>query len=368
MTRHDFNRRRLSALLALGLGACSPNGADQTRPKGEQVVPVTVMKVRFLEMDRAIPVSGTLCPKDEATISAAVEGQVEKTLVEVGDRVAAGQVIAEIDTTTYEALARQAEANLARAKATDGNADHNLKRTQDLQKNNIASMSDLDKAKAEADQARAEVKAAEAAEAMARLNLERSHVRAPFDAAVAERVASAGDFMKVGSILFRMVNDRVLKYMVQAPERYAGDVKIDQSIFFSVDAYPGRTFEGQVYLISPQVNTVTRGFSFGALVQNPERKLKASTFARGELVLQRKVPTPVVPLDAVINFAGITRVFVVEKGVARGRDVQVGLIKDGQQQVLAGLKPGEAVVVSGQTKLFDGSLVRVKELKDRHST
>jgi multidrug efflux pump subunit AcrA (membrane-fusion protein) len=114
-------------------------------------------------------------------------------------------------------------------------------------------------------------------------------------------------------------------------------------------------------MISPQVNTTTRAFAFGALVENSQRKLKASSFARGELVLQRKVPTPVVPLEAIISFAGVTKVFVIEKSVALSREVEVGPIKDGQQQILAGLKPGEAVVTSGQTKLFDGAKVRVKD-------
>jgi multidrug efflux pump subunit AcrA (membrane-fusion protein) len=129
----------------LGLAACSPRGVDSPKPSREAVVPVTVTSVKFIEMDRAIPVVGTLFAKDEAIISAEVEGQVEKTMAEFGDRVAAGQEIAQIDTTTYEALSRQAAANLARAKATTANAEHNLNRVQDLQTNNIASASDFDK-------------------------------------------------------------------------------------------------------------------------------------------------------------------------------------------------------------------------------
>src|SRR5439155_16486787 len=131
----------------------------------------------------------------------------------------------------------------------------------------IASTSDLDQAVAAAEQARSEVSAAEAAEAIARLNLERSHVRAPYDSAVAERIANMGDFVKAGSPLFRVVNDRLLKYIVQAPERYAGDVHKEQLVRFTVDAY-SEPFEGKVYLISPSVNTTTRGFAFGALVEN----------------------------------------------------------------------------------------------------
>src|SRR6185503_14706431 len=267
-----------------------------------------------IEVDRTLRVVGTLFAKDEATIGAEVEGKVEKTLVDFGDRVKAGQELALIDTASYEALANQASANLAKARASWNNADQETKRVEAL--GGVASQSDRDKAASAEQETRAEVKAVEAAEAIAKLNLERSHVKAPFDAAVAERIASAGDFKKIGEPLFRVVNVGVLKYIVQAPERYAGQVQKQQLVTFTVDAYPGEKFEGKVFLISPQVNTTTRAFAFGALVQNPDRKLRASTFARGELILERNVATPVVPLDAVVSFVGISKVYVVENGVS----------------------------------------------------
>src|SRR5262249_14596561 len=153
-----------------------------------------------------------------------------------GDRVQQGQELARIDTTTYDALAHQAAANLAKARAALTNAELNLKRAQDLRKDNIASQSDLDKAVADADETRADVKAAQATDAVAQLNLERSHVKAPFDAAVAERIANAGDYVKTGAPLFRIVNDNVLKFIVQAPERYAAHVQKEQPVQFWVDA------------------------------------------------------------------------------------------------------------------------------------
>jgi membrane fusion protein (multidrug efflux system) len=312
-----------------------------------------------IEVDRTIPVVGTLFAKDEATLGAEVEGKVEKTLVDFGDRVQAGQELASIDTKSYEAMVGQASANLAKARATVDNAEKELKRVEAL--GGVASQSDRDKAASQAEQARAEVKAVEAAEAIARLNLERSHVKAPFDAAVSERIASAGDFKKIGEPLFRIVNDGVLKYIVQAPERYAAHVQKGQPVIFTVDAFGTNQFEGKVFLISPQVNTTTRAFAFGALVQNRERKLRANTFARGELVLERNVPTPVVPLDAVVSFVGISKVFVVENNAAKPRTVEVGRVINNQQEILSGVKPGESIVVSGQSKLYDGARVRVKE-------
>jgi membrane fusion protein, multidrug efflux system len=354
-------RRCWLVLLGLLVWSCSPPKADKGHRRGAEGVPVTVAQVALVPLDQTIPVVGTLCARDEATLGAEVEGRVEKTLVEFGDRVKEGDLLAQIDTTTYQALAAQAEANLARAKANALNAEQNLKRVQKLRESSIASQSDLDTATAEAEQNRAAVKAAEATESVARLNLERSRVKAPFEAAVAERIANAGDFMRVGSPLFRVVNDGVLKFIFQVPERDASRVAMDQPVTFTVDAYPGQEFEGRVYLINPQVNLTPRTFYVGARVQNPDRKLKANTFARGQLIVQRAVPTLVVPLDAVIYFAGVSKVYVVDKDLVRGRQVEVGRVKAGTQEVLAGVRAGETVVVSGHGKLFDGAKVRLKE-------
>jgi HlyD family secretion protein len=203
-----------------------------------------VAKVKVIPQDRSLPVVGTLLPKREATIGAQVEGQVEKTSVDFGDRIRKGQELATIDTESYESLARQAEANLAKARANALNAEQNLKRVLELQKSSIASASEMDLATAQAEQARAEVRSAEAAEAIAQLDLRHSRATAPFDGAVAQRIANLGDYVKTGAPLFRVVDDTELKFLIQAPERYAGQVKEGQTVQFSVDAWPQNNSRG----------------------------------------------------------------------------------------------------------------------------
>lgn len=346
-------------LAAWALSGCSPAGSQPAKGPRDDAIPVTTASVALAPVDRTLVVVGTLLPRNEAVIAAQVEGQLQQTLVDFGDRVQSGQELGFIDTDSYQALARQAAANLARAQASLQNAENNLKRVKALQQDRISSASDLDAATAQAEQARAEVKAAEAAEAIAQLNLARSRVRAPFPAAVAERIASAGDYVKTGTALFRLVEDRELKFLVQAPERYAGQVKTGQVAQFSVDAWPGQLFQGQVFLVSPSVSTATRSFNLAALVPNADGKLKANTFARGELLLERAVPTPVLPLDAVLNFAGVTKVFVVETNRAHSRAVKLGRVLSGGQEILEGLKPGEVVATTGLTKLYENAPVRL---------
>src|SRR5258705_418498 len=104
------------APLALALVvSCSKPAASGAKTEFDDALPITVAKVEVVPMDQSLDIWGTLYAKDEAMLGAEVEGKVEKTLVDFGDRVKAGQELALIDTTTYEALARQAEANLAKA-------------------------------------------------------------------------------------------------------------------------------------------------------------------------------------------------------------------------------------------------------------
>lgn len=354
--------KRLLVPLLLALAGCSRDGA--AKPPGSvgaaEPVSIDVKEVLEVPMDRTLPIVGTLFAKDSAMVAAEVEGRVEKTMAEFGDRLEEGQELVLVDTDTYTALANLAGARVQQARAAEVAAEHELKRQNELRKGGIASPADFDAAVAAADEARAAVKAAEANEVVARLNVERSRIRAPFEAAVAERIASAGDFVKSGAPLFRLVNDAVLKFIVQAPESFAPQVVKGLPVEFSVDAYPGRKFEGKVFLVSPQVNLATRMFDFGALVPNADRVLKAGTFARGELILEKSVPTLTVPVESLVVGSGVTRVFVLTNNAVTSRIVQPGRIANGRQEVLSGLRAGEKVATSGQGKLTEGTVVRVK--------
>ncbi|MBI1177395.1 efflux RND transporter periplasmic adaptor subunit [bacterium] len=346
-------------LLAFGfvVAGCKPAAKPQSSDAKPAGVPVTVATATNASWDRTVSIIGTLYPKDTATIAAQVAGTVEKTLVDFGDRVSAGQELADIDTASYEAHLQQEEGNVAKTEANLTNAKQDFERVQNLNKNGIASQADFDRVNAALAQADADVKATHGSLAVARLNLERSRVVSPFDGGVSQRFVGRGDFVNVGSPLFEVVNDAVLKFIFQVPEKFASKVQKQLPVTFEVDNYPGRQFRGSVYLISPSVSTASRSFKVGALVTNTDFELKASTFARGTLVVEPAQPTIVVPLEAVVTFAGVTKVFVVSNQVAHSRDIVVGRIREGLQEVVSGLKAGDEIVVTGHSKLTEGTPV-----------
>lgn len=294
-------------------------------------------------MERALHVVGILQAHDEATVAAQVAGQIERTIVDLGDRVTTGQELALIDTASYEALARQAAANLAKARASAANAAQSLKRVQELQKDKIASSSEYDQAVADSEQARAEVKAAEAAEAIAQLNLSRSHVKAPFDGALAERVADSGDYVSVGTPIIRLVKTDPLRLRLDVPERESSAVRVGQRVHLTVEG-DTNIYSGTVTRVAPAIRQADRMLPVEADVPNPGA-LRAGLFARARILVDDRDAGLSVPANALTVFAGIEKVIVVQEGKTLEKTVTTGRRGADWVEILSGAKVGETVVL-----------------------
>ena len=334
----------LGLLGAMLLTSCGKSNA--TKPGAQKELPSREVRVAHAAprpMELVLHVVGTLAAREEAMISAQVAGQLEKNLADLGDRVTAGQEIVLIDTTSYDALAAASAANLTRANASAANAAQNLKRIQDLQKDKIASTSDLDAAVADAARTRAEVKAAEANDAIARLNLDRSRVKAPFDGVVAERIASAGDYLAVGAPIARLVQTDPLRLRLEVPERESTAVRAGQSVRVSVEG-DTNIYRGQLARIAPAIRPENRMLLVEADVPNPGG-LRAGLFARATIVVNEREEAVSIPAEALITFAGLEKVVLIKDGKAAEKTVSTGRREGGWVEITAGLNAGENVVL-----------------------
>src|SRR6185503_9229115 len=283
-----------------------------------------------------VQVVGTLSAHDEATVAAQVAGQIEKNHVDVGDRVTAGQELALIDTTSYEALARQSAANLLKAKASATNAAQNLKRVQELQQEKIASTSELDLAVAESGKTQADVTSAEAANAIAQLSLDRSRVKAPFHGAVAARIAGVGNYVAVGTPIFRIVQTDPLRLRLEVPERDSSAVRVGQGVRVSVEG-DTNIYTGQVARVAPAIRETDLMLQVEADVPNPGG-LRAGLFARAQIVVNAREEGVSVPANAVVVFAGLEKVIIVREGKAVERNVITGRREGNWLEIVSGLK------------------------------
>jgi RND family efflux transporter MFP subunit len=357
MSHLPFVRRAIPFLIALTAVGCDRTGKGQPRGQRDAAVQVTVAEAKMVPWERKLSIVGELFPNQEARIAAEVEGRVETTLVEVGDVVTKGAELAQIDTASYQGMVNLATANVAKAEAAAENQKENIERLNQLRKTGSVSPTDYDQAVAAMKSAIAEVSAAKATLGAANTSLRRSLVRAPFDGAVTERRVTTGDFVRISTVMFQVLDDSVLKFRGEVPEREAAHVKVGQAVRVQVAAFPGRPFPGSVTWINPGVNTATRGVGIEARMENIEHALKAHFFARAEIVTDPAAPTLVVPVDAVVTFAGVNKVYAVENEVAQAREVTLGGTRDDLQEIIGGLQPGERVVVTGRTKVQPGSRV-----------
>jgi RND family efflux transporter MFP subunit len=341
LARHHF--RLSGALCTLLLASCgkpektgSPNADAPPRA-------VRVVRAESRAMERVLYAVGTLSAYDETTVSAQVAGQIEKFRVDLGDQVRAGDELAMIDTAAYEALARQAAANLAKARASAANAERTLQRTQELQRDRIASSSDLDLAVAEDEQAKAEVKAVEAAWAIAQLNLDRSRVKSPFDGAVAGRIASVGSYAAVGTPIVQLVKTNPLRLQLEVPERDSMFVRVGQPVRITVES-DTNVYTGTLARVSPAIREVNRMLPVEADVP-AQGALRPGLFTRAQIVVKEDEQSVSLPLHTLITFAGLEKVVSVVEGKALEKTVTTGRQGRDWVEIVSGVTVGETVVL-----------------------
>jgi RND family efflux transporter MFP subunit len=349
----------LGALCPLLLASCGKQDKAKPARADGPPRPVRVARAELRPMERALYVVGTLSARDEATVAAEVAGKIEESKVDFGDRVTAGQVMALIDLTAYEALVRQSAANVARANASAANAAQNLKRVQDLQKDKISSASELDAAVAEDRQRRADVKAAEATDAIARINLERSRVKAPFDGAIAQRIASAGDYVAVGAPIIKLVKTDPLRLRLDVPERQALAVRVGHKVRVTAEG-DTNVYTGEISRIAPALREADRMFQVEADIPN-KGGLRVGLFARAQIVVNERDEGVSVPANALTTFAGLEKVVVIKEGKAAEKTVETGRRGADWIEIVSGLSAGETVVLdpagirTGQPLTIEGS-------------
>jgi len=310
-------------------------------------VPIRVAEILSKSVARSVAFSGSLASPEDATLGAEVEGKVVELLADLGDAVGKGQVLARINPDEY--LYRKAQAETAQAQA-----EANLKRAEELAKQNIVSAAALEDARTAAARGAADAD-------LARKRYRDTEVRAPFAGAVARRLVSTGEYLKVGQPVFQLVMTHPLKLTGEIPERYLGAVKPGSLVTLSLDAFPGKPFEGRITRVAPAVNAQSRAFTVEARVQNPKGLLKPGIFASASVNTGTEAGALAVPEAAVTAFAGVTKVFVIEGTFAHERTVEVDRRLPGGLAVVrgAGLRAGQTVAVSGLSKLAEGVEVAV---------
>ncbi|HUQ12100.1 MAG TPA: efflux RND transporter periplasmic adaptor subunit [Steroidobacteraceae bacterium] len=353
--KHLIIRGAIVALV-LAVSGCAENVAGDRAAEGkdaktsaEAAIPVEVAAPIRGEMLAMYSGTATLDAEADAEVVAKVGGEVRRLYVEEGDRVMAGQVLAQLDDRQLRLQAAQTRAALAKSQ-------RDFNRQLELHGKGLVSAGAFEGLKYDLDNQRA-------ADDLARLNLSYSEIRAPFAGIVATRHIKVGEEIAIGSKLFRVTDPVPLKASVFVPERELARLKPGQTATIAVDALAGRAFPAVVKLVSPTVDAATATFKVTLEVTDPKGDLKPGMFSRVGIVFERRAETLTIPRVALIDTDGSANVFVVADGKAVQRAIKTGLSNAGKIEVTEGLAGSEQVVVVGQNGLKDGNPVRVVSLE-----
>ncbi len=257
-----------------------------------------------------------------------------------------------LDWKRSEAALKQAEANLANAKAE-------YKRKDALYKEELITRQQFDDITTKMALAEAEQDRAKATLAISKEKLSRTKIYSPLTGAVKEKRISVGDYVRNGTPLLQLIKINPLKLNFTISEKDATSIKKGQEVVFSVDSYANKQFKGRVTLLYPNVEEKTRTLQAEALVSNADHLLKPGYFARTLIYTAAPRKVVLIPITALLYDNAIIRIFVVDGDKARERVIKTGGKYGEFVEVLEGLKEKEEIVVIGQNNLSEGVKVNV---------
>ena len=370
------------------LGGCGGGEAQVAASRGSAAsLPAKQVKLAKSEARRltqTVTAPGTLAADEQATLSFKVAGRVSEIKVDLGSQARKGQVIAVLETTEFKVRLQQAEAALQQARVRLGlppqgdddridpektslarqaqalleEAKSNRERTVQLVNQGIQSRAELDRvesafkvADSRYQDALEEVRNRQAVLlqrrselAIAQQQLVETTLYAPFDGAVRERRASLGEYLNAGAPVATIVRLHPLRLRVETPEREAQGIKVGQSVRVLVEG-DQQSYSGRVARLSPAFQEQSRTLIIEAEVDNQQGRLRPGSFAKAEIQTSVTSNVVMVPASAIVNFAGIQKVFSVKDNKAVEKNVVVGR-REGDWVVVEGLDADAPVILS----------------------
>jgi membrane fusion protein, multidrug efflux system len=315
---------------------------------------VSIAETKSEVIPNLLTAVGDLAAVHQVNVTSDVSGRITDIMFAAGATVKAGSPLVQLfdgpdqgDLASFKAQATVAQLSLDRAKQ--------------LASRQFGPQATVDTAQAAYDQASAGIAKTEAI-------ISQKLVRAQFDGELGVRHVEVGQFLTAGTQIVSLTDLSTLYANFTITEKDSAQLKVGQTVRIAVDAYPGRTFEGKITTIEPQIATDTRNIRVQATIANPDRILKPGMFATTTVVLPDKPPVVVVPETAVdYTLYGDSVYLLTEKKEDDGKTsltavrtfVQVGNRAGGHAEILKGLKPGDRVVAVGQLKLQSGAAVTV---------
>lgn len=333
-----------------GAPGAGTSGGGSRRPGGRgnanQVMPVEVVAVELATIGRSTTVAGQLEPLRAVAVNAQLAGPLVRVQVEEGDRVRAGDLLAELDSRELAAQVRSAEATLRFAQTT-------AERSTTLFRDRIVTA-------AEYERDRATLESAEATLDQLRTRLGFARIVSPIDGVVTERRVQAGDVVGTQARLFTVADLGTLVARLQVSELDVPFLEVGAPVAVSVDALGGARVDGRIRRVFPAVDSASRLVPVEvAFTGSATRSLRPGNTIRATFSLDSRSDALVVPTRALVGAGAARSVFLVRDGTALRRNVRSGPDIEGRSQIFEGVALGDSVVTAGAATLRDGAKVRI---------
>ncbi|RMH70612.1 MAG: efflux RND transporter periplasmic adaptor subunit [Gemmatimonadetes bacterium] len=341
--------------LSLILGSCDKpsnaqeqgNEAADSQQNGRRLTNVKVITVEAKPFTNYMNFVGTVKPNKSVTVSAEEGGRLLKLYVDKGDRVRAGDTLAQIEDDILKATY-----NLNRAQYDLAMVNYNSAK-QLYENNGGISETEYVTAKFNAEMA-------EAQKDIAKKRLENTTILSPMAGVITQTFVEEGELVGPGTPIVSLMDVSTVKIEVGIPETEILFFKTGTSATITFDAIPGETFTGTIRYISPTVDPRNRTFEAEVVVKNPGNLIKAEMVAKLRMVKKVYETAVTIPQDALIETETGKAVYILENGnIARFRNVETGPTHNGDIMIREGLRAGEKLIVVGQRSVADGEPVRV---------
>lgn len=330
-----------TSLLAIALLAGLACGAEESLGGGPPPVTVEAVALEPEPFTDVVELVGQLESEESIVVRPEISGVIASIEFEEGQAVAAGDVLFRLRDAAQRAALREAVARRALAKDV-------YARTAKLAKQQVSALADLDRAIAE-------LEASEAGVDLAQVELDRTRIRAPFDAVVGARRVSPGDRVDPSTELVPIDKVDRLQLVFTMPDSAVGIARVGLPVQASFAPYADERFAGEVYFVSPTLDPDTRRLLLKAWLPNDERRLRPGLFATLEVVVERIPDALLAPESAIVYDGRGAFVWrVLEDDTAERVDVQLGARRHGRVVVRAGLSGGDVIVSAGTHKVAAG--------------
>jgi RND family efflux transporter MFP subunit len=366
-------------LFILLISSCSSEDSNNMSPNrpgfsGGPAASVEVVPVQTESISDQVRSYGTIRAQDVVSVTPQVTNRVTRILVDLGDNVSRGQVMAEIYDVPFRDAMEQAQAQIRQQEVAFERDSTEFARQQQLFDRNLISRSELDNVRANYLNSRAQLEAARANLTQSRENLENTKIKSPVDGVVLNRSIAEGDIASSGQVAFEVANLVGFETRVFLPLQDWELIQPGQSVSLSLSSRSGAIAEGVVSRISPQLDPTTglgevvitlteteSNIYQGALVQariNLQTRENAVVIPRSAMV--EKVDTYIEPETGTIELERTYSAFVNQgDSIAVRRELELGIEQGDRIEVISGLQAGDGLIVTGQRNLNDGARIRV---------